>query len=92
MGKEKDEQEADKKSDEDKKICDDLLEEKQDPTCPVCFKMLLNAEKMKLHIRECHGSEETKKCGENQENPLKLTIHLSSEKKKIRIKCKTDEQ
>merc|ERR1712106_681266 len=66
-------------------------EEKQDPTCPYCFKMLLNAEKMKLHMRECQVMEEKKKSGESQESPLKLTIHLSSQKKKIWIKSKADE-
>ena len=65
--------------------------QKQDPTCPYCFKMLLNAEKMKLHMKECHVTQEPKKCVDNHENPLKLTIHLSSQKKKIRIKTKADE-
>jgi len=68
------------------------LEEKQDPTCPVCFKMLLNSEKMKLHIRECHGSEDSKTLSETPDNSLKLTIHLSPQTSKIRVKCKTEEQ
>jgi len=64
---------------------------KPDPACPYCFKMLLNAEKMKLHMEECHLAKKASKCVDNLENPLKLTIHLSPEKKKIRIKTKADE-
>merc|ERR1711936_584742 len=62
------------------KVCDsstqesvEIAKEKPDPTCPICFKMLLNSEKMKLHIKECHGNEEIKKTEENTDSSLKLT-------------------
>ena len=94
---EKDEKESD--ANELERMCEPnkqetvgTSKEKPDPTCPVCFKMLLNSEKMKLHIKDCHGNEETKRPGETQDNSLKFTIHLSSEKKKIRIRCKNEEQ
>ena len=47
------------------------------PTCPHCFKFLLNPEKMRRHVASC--------CQRRAEHHIKLTIRLSSDKDKVEI-------
>ena len=50
------------------------------PTCPHCFKFLLNPVKMRSHLAECGAAADL------PEHHIKLTIRLSSDKEKVEIK------
>ena len=52
-----------------------------DPSCPHCFKLLLNPTKMRLHISECKMNKER-----DSNNSLRLKIQISPDTKKIKIK------
>ena len=52
-----------------------------DPSCPHCFKLLLNPTKMRLHISECKMNKER-----DSNNSLKLKIQISPDTNKIKIK------
>ena len=47
------------------------------PSCPHCFKFLLNPEKMRSHVASCQR---------RSDHHIKLTIRLSSDKEKVEIK------
>ena len=49
-----------------------------EPSCPHCFKILLNQEKMKLHIDQCKKNQEA-----TQTTNLKFKIKLQSDSKSI---------
>ena len=52
-----------------------------DPSCPYCFKLLLNPMKMRLHIAECKANKDRE-----SNNSLKLKIQISPDTSKIKIK------
>lgn len=52
-----------------------------DPSCPHCFKLLLNPTKMRLHISECKMNKER-----DSNNSLRLKIQISPDTNKIKIK------
>ena len=54
-----------------------------EPSCPFCFKILLNQEKMKLHMDQCKKNQET-----TQTTNLKFKIKLQSDSKNILEKIK----
>ena len=49
-----------------------------EPSCPYCFKILLNQDKMKLHMDQCKKNQET-----SQTTNLKFKIKLQSDSKNI---------
>ena len=50
-----------------------------DPTCPFCFKLLLNPEKMRIHLKNCQMSKK-------EENPFRFKIQLIPETNNMAIK------
>ena len=50
------------------------------PSCPHCFKFLLNPDKMRSHTAECKANSDL------AERPIKLTIRLSSDREKVEFK------
>ena len=48
-----------------------------EPSCPYCFKILLNQEKMKLHMNQCRRNQEA------TTNNLKFKIKLQSDSNSI---------
>ena len=69
-----------KKRDKKRESREEKMEDNNiDPSCPYCFKLLLNPEKMRLHIANCEK-------GPDSVSSFKFKIQLNSESSKIRIK------
>ena len=69
-----------KKRDKKRESKEEKMEDNNiDPSCPYCFKLLLNPEKMRLHIANCEK-------GPDSVSSFKFKIQLNSESSKIRIK------
>ena len=61
-----------------KKKKNKILLSSVEPSCPYCFKILLNQEKMKLHMNQCKRNQEA-----TPTNNLKFKIKLQSDSNSI---------